>query len=211
MRPGARARPTDGAGPAQPSLCSVSGHSAKTASEPVCPPQLSNQGSPRQGRDTVGGSSPSRRSAASCASQFSDPLAGPLCRNSSGRRSLRQKGSKPNKASSLVGAPNWPGRWNGHGSSLQLASTALRPGPFLRGCVLRLFLRCCCSCRWSTLLGHRFAACNGPSTARAPSGPASSRGDSIPWEGRVPPRPKPSGGPTLYAGVAGVSSPARRL
>jgi hypothetical protein len=119
MRPGVRARPTDGAGPAQPSLCSVSGHSAKTASEPVCPPQLSNQGSPRQGRDTVGGSSPSRRSAASCASQFSDPLAGPLCRNSTGRRSLRQKASKPNRASSLVGAPNWPGRWNGHGSSLQ--------------------------------------------------------------------------------------------
>ena len=131
MRPGVRARPTDGAGPAQPSLCSVSGHSAKTASEPVCPPQLSNQGSPRQGRDTVGGSSPSRRSAASCASQFSDPLAGPLCRNSSGRRSLRQKASKPNRASSLVGAPNWPGRWNGHGSSLQLASTALYGPPLL--------------------------------------------------------------------------------
>jgi len=35
---------------------------------------------------------------------FLDPLAGRLCGNNLGRRSLRQRVSKPNRASSLVGA-----------------------------------------------------------------------------------------------------------
>jgi hypothetical protein len=69
----------------------------------------------------------------------------------------------------------------------KLVSTAPRPGPFLRGCALRSFLRCWCSCRWTTPLGHRFPACNGPPAAPAPSAPAPTRGDSIPLEGRLTP------------------------
>ena len=58
-------------------------------------------------------------------------------------------------------------------------------------------------------MGHRFPAHSGPPLARAPSAPASTRGNSIRWEGRLPPRPERSGVLTMCPEVAGVGSPER--
>lgn len=94
--------------------------------------------------------------AATGAFQLLEALARRLCGNSRRERSLRQKGSKSHRASSPAGAQNWPVRWDGHGSSLQFTSTALRPSLSSYRCVLRSSLCCWCSSRETTLLGHRF-------------------------------------------------------
>ena len=86
-----------------------------------------------------------------------------------------------------AGFQNWIVRLNRHWYCAQAASTAPLPSGSFRCCALRSSLRCWCSSRWTTPLGHRFPACYGPPAAPAPSAPASTRGDSIPLEGRVTP------------------------
>ena len=104
----------------------------------------------------------------------------------------------------LAGLQNGPVRWNRHGSSPQLAFTTPRPSPSFHRCAPRSFLRCWCSRRIDRPAGPPSPRAQPPPPARALSTCALPCGDSIRWEGRLPP-----GSPHTAAASRRTRAPAK--